>query len=87
MKFMVVIDRHSPVGQTYSEWLPHVRSGETHHPVFLCTEMDASNPWYMFVRTESTKKYTGDQSIHLPHGSVLFVVQYAEGETPPIGFV
>jgi hypothetical protein len=86
MKFLVVIDRDSPIGQAYDAWLPHVLVGQHRHPAFVCTAMDPSNPWYMFVRTEPTTKHPAHQSIHLPHGSVLFVVQYAEDEQAPFGF-
>jgi hypothetical protein len=86
MKFIVVIHAHSAVGQAYGHLYPKAKVGEESHVALACTEMDASNLVYMFVRTEPSPQGAVRQALHLPHGSVLFVVQYAEGEKPPLGF-
>ena len=86
MKYIVVINRNSPVGQAYQHRFPVAKVGDESHVAFCCTEMDASNPHYMFVKTEQTPQGSKRQSLHLPHGSVLFVIQYAETEPMPIGF-
>lgn len=86
MKFIVVIHRDSHIGQAYAALFPSVKVGDQCHVGLACTEMDVNNPLYMFVRTAPTPQGAIRQGLHLPHGSVLFVVQYAENEKPQIGF-
>ncbi len=87
MKFLVIVHAQSPLGQAYWDLYPKVRVGPEQHLGIVCTEMDASNPLYMFVRTEPNSQGALRQALHLPHGNVLLVLQYAENETPQIGFV
>ena len=86
MKFLVVIDALSPFGRAYQDLCPVAKVGTEDHVALPCTEIDLSNPVYMFVRTEPTTQGLVYQALHLPHGNVLFVVQYAEGEKPQLGF-
>lgn len=86
MKYIVVIRRDSPVGQAYHHLFPSIQIGDQSHVGLACTEMDASNPVYMFVRTAQTAQGSVDQSLHLPHGNVLFVVQYDQDQKAPVGF-
>lgn len=86
MKFIVVVEASSPFGLAYAELHHPVQVGQQRHVGVVCTEMDVSNPHYMFLRTEPNSLGAVRQAIHLPHGSVLFAIQYAEGEKPQIGF-
>lgn len=86
MKYIVVINANSAIGRGYANLFPAARVGQEIHVAMTCTEMNADNPHYMFVRTEPTPQGATHQALHLPHGNVLFVIQYSEDEKPPAGF-
>lgn len=86
MKYLVVIDRNSAAAQSYGHLFGTVKIGEVRHMGLICTAMDASNPWYMFVKTAETSGYDKRLSLHLPHGNVLYAVEFGEDEKTPIGF-
>lgn len=87
MKYIVIVHSQSAVGLGYAHLFPQVKVGSETHVGLVCTEMDACNLQYMFVRTEPNSQGAKRQALHLPHGSVLFVVQYAEDEPLPVGFL
>ena len=86
MKFIVVIDARSPFGRAFAGVYEAAKVGTETHLALECDQMDASNVHYMYVHTCRTTAGGGNQSLHIPHSAVLFVVQFAEGQTPQIGF-
>lgn len=84
MKFLVVIDRHSPVGAMYADLCPPVGGV---HVGLACSAMDASNPYYIHVTTLPTPQLAQARLLLIPHSNVVLVVEYRAGETPRAGFL
>ena len=83
MKYIVTVHKDSVCGQAYGSEVDQLFIDG--HPAFDCSEMDPVGP-YMYVRTVAR----GSQpslSLYLPHSIVQYVIQYAEKEPPPLGFL
>jgi hypothetical protein len=87
-RYLVVLDRNSPVGRMYAESTPPppTTDGTVAHPVLDCTEVDLSTLGYV----EATRSLPGGrgsyQSVYLPHGSVVQIVRYDEKDGLPTGY-
>lgn len=87
MKFLVILEPGSTTGQKYVESSDGIEtSGGIRCPVLACTEIDFGNPHYIFVKRGGSQSKCS-QSLYLPYHSVAHIVQYAEDEPHPIGFV
>ena len=87
MEYLVIIDGQSPVGLGYAQRSDPVKMGEQQHVGLTCSEIDRDNPHYIFVRTVPIPPATSGQSLHIPHGNVLLIVEYDRDERRPPGFV
>lgn len=87
MKYLVLIDSRSMFGKAFSDVYESAKIGQETHLQLDCDQIDLSNVHYTYVHTCRTTAGNGNQSLHIPHSAVLFVVQYAEGQKPQIGFV
>lgn len=85
MKFLVVLDSRSVIGQTY---LNGNNDGISDgHPCLSCTKLDSSHPHYLHVVREYARDgRSGTQTLHIPHHAVAFVAEYAHTEPAPFGF-
>jgi hypothetical protein len=48
--------------------------------------IDTNNPYYIFATRSLKMEGATHQSLYLPHGSVVMIVQYDENADRPIGF-
>lgn len=88
MRYLVVLDANSSIGQIYLNGSNdgYVAEGEERHPVLDCAEVDIHQPYYLFAKRDMSKQGSSHQSLHISHSSVLFVQIYADEGPRPIGF-
>ena len=89
MRYLLVLDRRSEVGAMYESGSNdgHIRAGDLLHPVLDCTEVITDASHYVFATRDMKKKGKSDQSIYVPHSSVVYIHCYADEGTKPVGFV
>jgi hypothetical protein len=88
IRFLVVLDRNSPVGRLYAESTPPppTTAGSVAHPVLDCTGVDLSAPGYVEATRPLPRGCLSEQLVWLPHSSVVQVVRYEEQDGLPAGF-
>lgn len=87
MEYKVILHSESQPGLIYSAIWPTTKTKNLAHVVLTCREVDVTNPVYLFARTVPIPPATSGQSIHLPHASVVMVVEYDKAEKQPPGFL
>ena len=60
--------------------------GAETHVGFDCSEIDTSNPTYLYVKTLPNERGGVEQQLQFPHSAVLFIAHYDAGGGPPAGF-
>ena len=89
MRYILVLDRRSPIGLIYDSGSNdgYIREGDQLHPFLDCTEVVTDAPNYVLVTRDMTKQGKSHQSIYVPHSSVLFIQCYADEGARPLGFL
>ena len=83
MNYIVAVHTHSAVGYAYAENQLRIRVGAETHVAFDCSDIDTSNPTYLYLKTLPNARGGSQQQLQLPHSAVLFIAHYeADGERP-----
>ena len=83
MKYIVVVHKESVFGQAYGSEADQLHIDG--HPAFDCSDVDLSGP-YVSIKT-IPRGSQPSLSLYLPHSIVQYIIQYAEEEPPPLGFL
>lgn len=88
MRYLVVIDVHSPLGGIYASGDNDgfVRDRDQKHPLIDCVEVETGQPYCLFAKRDMARK-GGVQSVYIPHSSVVAVHCYADEGPRPMGFI
>jgi len=85
MKYIVAVHAHSAVGYACAPTQLRVRVGVETHVGLDCSEIDTSNPTYLYVKTLPNERGGQAQQLQFPHAAVLFIVHYAgDGPRPEV---
>ena len=88
MLYMVILDANSPVGEMYAAGdNDGFTSGPTRNPILTCTEIATDSPYYIYAKRILKKEAGSHQSLFLPHGSIVMILQYDEKDPNPLGFL
>lgn len=93
MRYLIVLNANSPIGQLYSQGTIQDGSndgftaGDFRHPILDCTEIAIDSPYYIFAKRAANREGAPRQSIYVPHGSVVAIYRYDEREPHPLGFL
>jgi hypothetical protein len=82
MKYVVAIHAHSPVAYAYAGTALRVKVGVETHLGFDCSEIDTSNPTYLYVKTLPNEHGGVQRQLQFPHSAVLFIVHYDDTQRP-----
>lgn len=82
MKYLVILDGRSVIGQLYRNGSNDGMSGD--HPVLLCSKLDASHHVYLACTRPLPNRGESHQSLLIPHHAVAQILEFAK--EPPAGF-
>lgn len=83
MKYIVAVHANSAIGYACAEQQLRIRVGVETHVGFECTEIDTSNPTYLYLKTAPNERGGAPQQLQVPHTAVLFIAHYdADGQRP-----
>jgi hypothetical protein len=90
MRYLVVLDASSAIGAAYASGRHDgmVKGGAREsNPAIDCYEISLESPVYLLVHRGKSATSEDRQTVLIPHGSVVAIFRYNEGEPRPIGFV
>lgn len=83
MRFFIVLDAQSVIGQTYLRG-NHDATSEG-HPAIDCKAIEDVGP-YLRASRNTANRGGSDQTLWIPHHSVVCIVEYAQDAPRPFGF-
>ena len=86
MKYIVAVHAHSAIGYACAQSQHRIQVGAETHVAFECSEIDTSNPTYLYVKTVPNESGGVVQQLQFPHAAVLFIVHADGSGEPPAGF-
>ena len=89
MKYFITINSLSAIGKIYAKGDNDgfVSDGNLSHPLLACTEIETSNPYYILATRPLRTAGGSNQTVYLPHDSVVSIHRYDVDEALPFGFV
>ena len=85
MNYIVAVHAHSAIGYACAPTQLRVSVGAETHVGLDCSEIDTSNPVYLYAKTLPNQRGGVEQQLQFPHSAVLFIVHYdANGPRPAV---
>src|SRR5438045_774428 len=87
MKYLVVLDRSSIIGDEYASGANGgtIKLGGVEHSALDCKEI-LHEMYYLLVTRDMKRHGGGSQTIYIPHSAVAFILGYDKGDPLPMGF-
>jgi hypothetical protein len=86
MRYIVAVHANSAIGYACAQSHGRIQVGAETHVAFECSEIDTSNPSYLYVKTVPNERGGVEQQLQFPHSAVLFIVHAHGSRERLIGF-
>lgn len=88
MRYLVGLDANSTTGKLFlANNDGFMNDGTQDHPLLECSDLGFDNPYYIYAIRDTRKAGGKHQSLYLPHGNVILIVEFDKKVRPPMGFL